>query len=82
MIIYVLNTENIDNPVVFLNFLSVYLVLFKIYIIILKRKINRKMKYYEIDYDSYQKRFSESKSKWINKESYISFNTWVNWITF
>lgn len=74
MIIYVLNTENIDNPVVFLNFLSVYLVLFKIYIIILKRKINRKMKYYEIDYDSYQKRFSESKSKWINKD-YISFNT-------
>lgn len=70
-----LNIENTDNPVVFLNFLSVYLVLFKIYIIILKRKINRKMKYYEIDYDSYQKRFSESKSKWINKESYISFNT-------
>lgn len=75
MIIYVLNTENIDNPVVFLNFLSVYLVLFKIYIIILKRKINRKMKYYEIDYGSCRKRFSESKSKWINKESYISFNT-------
>lgn len=70
-----LNIENTDNPIVFLNFLSVYLVLFKIYIIILKRKINQKMKYYEIDYDSCRKRFSESKSKWINKESYISFNT-------
>lgn len=62
-----LNIENTDNPIVFLNFLSVYLVLFKIYIIILKRKINRKMKYYEIDYDSCRKRFSETKANGLIK---------------
>lgn len=33
------------------------------------------MKYCEIDNGSCRKRFSESKSKWINKESYTSFNT-------